>query len=263
MLHFAQAQKRILTVEKLVDKPSVSFVLPAYNESGQIEGVLQDLDSAVNGRGFGYEVVVIDDGSADDTLLRAMRYAAGNGHVRVFGYDRNIGKGFAVKTGFWKALGDAVVFLDSDSDVDVWQVRRYVEALKYGDIIIGSKWHRKSVVEIPCVRKLLSHCFNVFVKLLTGLKVSDTQSGIKAVRRQAFCEVFRRLSVKRYAFDVELLVLARLSRLKVVELPVKLKLPKLFSFREAWRMFYDLLGIAYRLRVERSYQRGFTKNLRS
>jgi len=95
--------------------------------------------------------------------------------------------------------------------------------------------------------------------LLTGLKVSDTQSGIKAVKREAFYEVFRRLSVKRYAFDVELLVLAKLFSMKVVELPVKLKLPKLFSFREAWCMLSDLLGIAYRLRVKKWYQRKFAE----
>ncbi len=241
-------------VEILVNEPLVSFVLPAYNESEFIEGVLQSLDSAVSRRGFGYEIVVVDDGSVDDTCLRAKHYAAKNWHVKVLGYDRNVGKGFAIKTGFWNALGDTVVFLDSDSDIDVRQVRRYVRALKHGDIVIGSKWHRNSDVEVPCVRRLLGHCFNVLVKLLTGLKVSDTQSGIKAVRRDVFCEIFRRLSVKRYAFDVELLVLARLFGLKVVELPVKLRLPKLFSLREAWRMFCDLLGIAYRLRVKRWYQ---------
>jgi hypothetical protein len=90
--------------------------------------------------------------------------------------------------------------------------------------------------------------------------VSDTQAGIKAVRREAFCEVFRRLSVKRYAFDVELLVLARVFGLRVVELPVKLKLSSRFSFREIWRMFLDLLGIAYRLRVKRWYQRGIAED---
>ena len=247
-------------VDELVDRPVVSFVLPAYNEGEFIEGVLERLDSVVNGDGLRCEIVVVDDGSADDTRLRASSYAAGKWYVRVFGYDRNVGKGFAVKTGFWKAVGDAVVFVDSDSDVDVGQVRRYVDALKHGDIVVGSKWHRDSVVEMSLVRRLLSRGFNVLVRLLTGVGVSDTQAGIKAVRREAFCEVFRRLSVKRYAFDVELLVLARVFGLRVVELPVKLKLSSRFSFREIWRMFLDLLGIAYRLRVKRWYQRGIAED---
>lgn len=244
-------------VEKL-SEPVVSFVLPSYNEGKFIEGVLERLDSTVNGHGFRYEVVVVDDGSVDDTRLRALKYAVKNGHVRVVGYGRNVGKGFAVKTGFWRAVGDVVVFVDSDLDVDVGQVRRYVDALRFGDFVVGSKWHRDSVVEVCFVRKVLSRGFNVLVRLLTGVRVGDTQAGIKAVRREAFCEVFRRLSVKRYAFDVELLVLARVLSLRVVELPVRLKLSSRFSLGEVWRMFVDLLGIAYRLRVKKWYQRGIS-----
>jgi len=240
----------------MVSKPVVSFVLPAYNEGEFVEDALRKLDSVVNGRGFGYEVVVVDDESVDDTRVRALRYAAGNGHVRVVGYGRNVGKGFAVRAGFWRAVGDAVVFVDSDLDVDVGQVRRYVDALRGADIVVGSKWHRESVVEAGFVRRLLSRGFNVLVRLLTGVGVSDTQCGIKAVRREAFVGVFRRLSVKRYAFDVELLVLAGVFGLRVVELPVRLRLSSRFGFGEVWRMLLDLLGIAYRLRVKRWYQRG-------
>jgi len=243
-------------VEKLASKPFVSFVLPAYNEGASIEDALKKLDSAVNGDGLRCEIVVVDDGSVDDTRLRAMRYAARKWYVKVLSHNRNVGKGFAVKTGFLKAVGDAVVFFDSDLDVDVEQVSRYVDALRFGDIVVGSKWHKDSVVKMPLIRRLLSRVFNVLVKLLTGLHVSDTQAGIKAVKRKAFVEVFRRLSVKRYAFDVELLVLANVLGLRVVELPVKLKVDSRFCFREAWRMFWDLLGITYRLRVKRWYQHG-------
>jgi hypothetical protein len=109
------------------------------------------------------------------------------------------------------------------------------------------------------VRKLLSRGFNVLVRLLTGLRICDTQCGIKAVRRAAFERVFRRLTVKRYAFDVELLVLAKLYGLRVVELPVKMELKSMFSFREVLRMFLDLLGIVYRLRVRLWYQREISK----
>lgn len=241
-------------VNELESKPAVSFVLPAYNEGECIVGALERLESAVKHNGFGYEVVVVDDGSADDTRLKAWKYAARNRHVRIMGHCRNIGKGVALRTGFKSAYGDVVVFADSDSDVDYEQVKYYVEALRFGDIVIGSKWHKDSVIEVSIMRRFLSHAFNVMVKLLTGVKVSDTQTGIKAVRRGEFKELFERLCVKRFAFDVELLVLARINGLKIVELPVKLKIDERFSFREAWRMFYDLLGIAYRLRVKKWYQ---------
>jgi len=188
--------------------------------------------------------------------LRAMRYASRNSHVQVVGYERNMGKGFAVKTGFLNSRGKFIIFIDSDSEVSFDVVNRYIEALKDADIVIGSKWHKDSIVNASFVRKLLSHGFNVLVRLLTGLRVCDTQCGIKAVRREAFEKIFRRLSVKRYAFDVELLVLAKLHGLTVVELPVKVTLKNRFSFREIWRMFLDLLSIAYRLRVKRWHQRG-------
>ncbi|MEM2523089.1 MAG: glycosyltransferase [Candidatus Bathyarchaeia archaeon] len=241
--------------EKAIN-PQVSFVLPAFNEGAVIEYSLERLDRVVNGNGLAYEIVVVDDGSYDDTRLRAMRYASQNSHVRVIGYDRNMGKGFAVKKGFWKCRGEFVIFVDSDSEVSFDVVNRYIEALKDADMVIGSKWHKDSIVDASLVRKLLSRGFNVLVRLLTGLRVCDTQCGIKAVRREAFEKIFRRLSVKRYAFDVELLVLAKLHGLTVVELPVKVTLKNRFSFREIWRMFLDLLSIAYRLRVKRWHQRG-------
>lgn len=234
----------------------VSFVLPAFNEGGVIERSLEHLDRIANDNGFHYEIVVVDDGSMDNTRLRALNYANRNSHVQVIGYDRNVGKGFAIRHGFWKSKGDIIVFVDADSEIDYEIVRRYVEALDNADMVIGSKWHRDSIVEVSCMRKFLSRGFNVIVRLLTGIRFSDSQCGIKAVRRKAFERVFRWLSVKRYAFDVELLVLAKLYGLCVAEMPVKLKLNSKFSFREVWRMFLDLLGIAYRLRVKKWYQRG-------
>ncbi|MGB9672457.1 MAG: glycosyltransferase [Candidatus Norongarragalinales archaeon] len=238
------------------NSPFVSFVMPAFKEEAVIERSLERLDRTVNGSGFRYEIVVVDDGSTDKTRSKALNYASRNSHVRVVGYYRNVGKGFAVKTGFWMCRGEFVVFVDSDSEISFEIVNRYIKALKDADIVIGSKWHSESVVDASFMRKLLSRGFNVLVRLLTGLKVCDTQCGIKAVRREAFIDIFKRLSVKRYAFDVELLVLAKLYGLRVAELPVKLKLKSRFSFKEVWRMFLDLLGITYRLRIKRWYQRG-------
>ena len=89
--------------------------------------------------------------------------------------------------------------------------------------------------------------FNGLVRLLTGVPLKDTQSGLKAMRKSAFIDIFPRLAVKRYAFDVELLAVANLYGLKVVEMPVNIKLDAKFKPKEMWHMFLDLLGIAYRL----------------
>jgi hypothetical protein len=153
--------------------------------------------------------------------------------------------------------------MDSDADIDPIQVVHYVEALKNADIVIASKWHPQSSVDTPLIRRILSHGFNVLVKLLTGLRLSDTQTGLKAIRRSTFVNVFPRLTVKRYAFDVELLAVANLLGLKVAELPINIRLRSLFSFGEVWRMFLDLLGITYRLRVLRWYQRAMKISNRS
>jgi glycosyltransferase involved in cell wall biosynthesis len=234
---------------------ALSFVIPAYNEEASIENALGAIDGVVKNNELPYEIIVVNDGSKDQTLPKAITYASRNGHVKVVSYTPNEGKGYAIKEGFAQATGEVVVFADSDMDINLRTVASYVEALQHGDIVIASKWHPQSVVEMPIIRKILSHSFNVLVRLMTGAKLRDTQAGLKAIRKSAFKDVFPRLAVKRYAFDVELLTVASLCGLRVVEMPVNLKMQGLFSFREIWKMFVDLLGIAYRLRVIRWYQR--------
>jgi glycosyltransferase involved in cell wall biosynthesis len=236
--------------------PLISFVLPAYNEGKLIENTLERLNNNFENNGLPYEIVVVDDGSVDNTRSKAICYSLDNQKVKVIGYKKNIGKGFAINTGFRNSRGDAVVLFDSDLDIDPKQIQRFIEPLKDCDIVIGSKWHPDSNVKIPALRRLLSHGFNLLAKLLTGVPVKDTQTGIKALRRDAFQNVFSRLCVKRYAFDVELLVLAKIYNLKIVEVPVNLNINEPFSPRNIWRMFIDLLGITYRLRVKKWYQRG-------
>jgi dolichol-phosphate mannosyltransferase len=233
----------------------LSFVLPAYNEGESIEAALDTLDRVVKNSRLRYEIVVVDDGSIDSTRMKAIKYANRNGHVKVLGYDKNLGKGHAIKKGFLGAVGDAVVFVDSDLEIDLKKVSSYVEALHRGDIVVASKWHPASVVKIPLMRKILGRGFNLLVRLLTGVKLKDTQTGLKAIRRKAFEKILPRLAIKRFAFDVELLTVANLFGLNVVELPVNIRMQALFSLREVWKMFLDLLGITYRLRVIRWYQR--------
>ena len=239
--------------------PFVSFVLPAYNESSLIENTLERIDLNFKNNGFPYEILVVDDGSEDSTRSKAMLYSVSNRNVKVLYHEKNFGKGYAVNTGFKKAKGNAVIFFDSDSDIRADQINVFLRALKNKEIVIGSKWHPNSKVEISLLRKIFSRVFNAAARLLTGLKIRDTQTGIKAVRREAFLDVFTRLCVKRYAYDVELLVLAKIYGLKVAEVPVKLKIKKVFSVRECWHMLLDLLGIAYRLRIIKWYQREIAK----
>jgi len=240
-------------MKRIMSEVDLSFVIPAYNEEDAIEDALDTIDEVVKNKKLQYEIVVVNDGSKDKTLLKAITYANRNGHVRVVSFNKNMGKGYAVKMGFMQATGEVVIFADSDKDIDLSIVSRYVEALQHGDIVIASKWHPQSVVEMPIIRRILSHSFNILVRLMTGARLRDTQAGLKAIRKSAFKDIFPRLAVKRYAFDVELLTVANLYGLKIVEMPVNLQMRGLFSLREVWKMFVDLLGIAYRLRVLRWY----------
>jgi glycosyltransferase involved in cell wall biosynthesis len=233
----------------------LSFVIPAYNEAAFIEDTLGALDSVVQNGKSPYEIVVVDDGSKDETFSKAMKYAKRNGHVKVIRYIKNAGKGHAVKTGFMGTTGEIVIFTDGDKEIDLNSTSKYVEALQNGDIVIGTKWHPESVVSMPMTRKILSHSFNVIVRVLTGANLKDTQVGFKVMKRSAVDKIFPRLAVKRYAFDVELLAVAHLYGLEIVEMPIKIKIDASFKAKDVWRMFVDLLGIAYRLRVIHWYQR--------
>ena len=229
--------------------------MPAFNEGEFIEESLKRLDSSFSNGYLNHEIIVVDDGSEDNTRSKASKYAKRNGHVKIIAYNHNLGKGFAVKTGFLRTVGDDIVFLDSDLDIDVKQVSRYIQALRFGDIVIGSKYHPESVVKTSFLRRFLSRGFSALTKLLTGVKIKDTQVGIKAIRRDVFDGIFKQLSVKRYAFDVELLVLAKVYSLNVIELPVKLKINNKLNIKDIWHMFIDLLGISYRLRIRNYYQK--------
>ena len=239
----------------VITKPELSVVMPAYNEGRGIEGSLERVDYFAQKTGFKYEVIVVDDGSLDDTSKKALSYANKNGHVRIASYAKNSGKGHAVKTGFALARSDTIVFMDGDLDVEPEQIAFFVKALDHADIVISSKWHPDSKVEISTTRRFLSHGFNLLARLLTGVKFKDTQTGLKAVKRKQFERIFSKLMVKRFAFDVELLALAKIFGLKVMELPVRAKVKKMVSLREVLQMLVDLLGITYRLRVIKWYQR--------
>jgi glycosyltransferase involved in cell wall biosynthesis len=233
----------------------LSFVIPAYNEEDSIEDALGTLDAVVKNRKLPYEIIVVNDGSKDKTLPRAIMYASRNGHVRVVSYTPNVGKGYAVRAGFMQTTGEIVVFADSDMDIDLGAVPRYVDALENGDIVVATKWHPDSRVDMPLTRRILSHGFNMLVRILIGAKLKDTQVGLKVLKKSAFVNIFPRLAVKRYAFDVELLAVASLYGLKIVEMPTQLRIRNSFHVKEILHMFVDLLGIAYRLRVLRWYQR--------
>jgi hypothetical protein len=151
------------------------------------------------------------------------------------------------------------MFVDGDGDISTEVLSEYLDHMSTADIVIGSKCHPNSIVTVPISRKFFSKCFHLFVKVMLGIKVSDTQVGLKAGDGDAFRRIFQRVTVRRYAFDAEMLAVADILRLRIAELPVKIDLDKSFKKKEIIKMGLDVLGVAFRLRVIRWYQKNMEK----
>ena len=234
-------------------KDRISIVMPAYNEADSIERGVAAVDRQFEAVSEDYEIIVVDDGSEDGT--RKIMEEFTDKKIKLVGYDRNQGKGHAIKIGLYSATGQFAFLIDSDSEIQAKDLANYVDALGSADFVIGSKRHPLSTVRTPAGRRFLSLGFNILERLLTGVHATDTQAGLKAARSTALYQVLPLLSVKRYAFDAELLAVASLFDFKIKELPVNIDLKATFSGREVFRMFIDLLGIAYRLRIRHWYQK--------
>ena len=229
--------------------------MPAYNEAEFIRKSLVDVDRQFGKVSQDFEIIVVDDGSSDGTRKIVEGFA--NKKFKIVGYDNNQGKGHAIKVGLYNATGEFAFLIDSDLEVHPKKLIRYVEALESADFVIGSKRHPLSTVRTPAARRFLSLGFNFLERFLTGVRATDTQAGLKAARSEALYQVLPLLSVKRYAFDAELLAVASLFGYTIKELPVDIDLKATFSARQVFRMFIDLLGIGYRLRIRRWYQKNY------
>ena len=242
--------------EDCLGKPFISVIMPAYKLSGLVTRSIEAVEKVLSTNGYRYEVIVVDDGSPDDTYEHALK-VSGNPYVKVYRLPKNMGKGFALIYGFKRSRGDIVVFFDGDLDIDPRQIQLLVDTLRNNgvDIAITSKWHPQSRTTATPLRRFLSRAFNALAKLLLGLRVSDTQTGAKAFRRKALEDIARRLTIKRYAFDVELLTAATTRGYRIVEVPAlwRIKLTARFKTREIIKMLLDLLAVAYRHRVKNQY----------
>jgi len=184
--------------------------VPVYNSGEEIIENLRVIRSAAAGGlpAEDVELIVVSDGSIDDTAERLL--AARSSGIRVIHYDRNLGKGYAVKTGVLASHGDWIALVDADLDLDPGSIPSYLEVARREelDFAIGSKRHPESVVSYPRSRRAASWCYQQLNRALFRLDVRDTQVGLKVFSRRVADEVLPLLLVKRYAFDLELLAVA-------------------------------------------------------
>jgi glycosyltransferase involved in cell wall biosynthesis len=233
-------------------------VIPVYNQAKTISASLARIKKVLEPAGLSYELVVVNDGSRDETLEVLRIEQAMDPHVRVLSYNVNMGKGYAVKTGIVETRGELVMFTDGDLDISPDMISEYIRQLKDCDLVIASKRHPLSKYNAPASRKFLSRAFNFVVRILTGIKIKDTQSGLKAGNGSALRAIFKLMLVKRYAFDVELLTIASLLKMQIKEMPVEINLDRGFKAEEIVRMFVDVLAISYRHRIRRWYHKQLT-----
>jgi glycosyltransferase involved in cell wall biosynthesis len=247
----------VVTVE-----PVLTAILPVYNGGREIVDNVGVIRRALADGlpGEDVEVIVVSDGSIDETADELMA-ARGDQGFRLIHYDRNLGKGYAVKAGALAAHGEWIALIDADLDLDPSSVPTYLEAARREnlDFAIGSKRHPDSIVYYPRSRRMASWCYQQLNRLLFRLDVRDTQVGLKVFNRRVVDEVFPLLLVKQFAFDLELLAVAKaLAFDRVKEFPVRLEYRfsgSALGSATVVRALWDTAAVFYRLRVLRTYQR--------
>ena len=239
----------------------LSVVIPAYKQEKTILKDIKDLDDSLKTLPYKYEIIVVVDGFMDTTFKKAKQM--GTEHIKVFGYQKNEGKGHAVRYGMLKAKGDVIGFVDAGMDLSPTGISILLDSMIWqdADIIIGSKLHPDSKVDYPYFRRILSWGYRTLTHLLFGFSVRDTQVGMKFFKKELVGKVFPKLLVKAFAFDVEILAVANyMGYKKIIEGPVELNFKGGSSITSGnfWiivtLMLWDTLAVFYRLKILNYYK---------
>lgn len=230
-----------------------SVVMPLYNEGRHIVGNLQKTAEALRLLGA-FELIVVNDGSEDDSREELARAVGLFPELTVIDI-HHAGKGEAMRQGAAAANGEFVIFFDADLDLPPEQILFFIalQRAKNADAVIGSKMHPDSTVVYPLLRRVYSLGYFVLVKILFGLPIRDTQTGLKLVRRQPLQQALARTQVQGFAFDLELLVRLVQSGVQMVEAPVVVDYKHKFGgigAGTAWEIFRETLRTWWRLRIE-------------
>jgi dolichyl-phosphate beta-glucosyltransferase len=232
----------------------LSVVVPAFNESHRLAGTLERILAYLSAQGGSFEVVVVDDGSDDGTASLAQSFA-GRG-VRLLRHDRNRGKGAALATGVAASRGEWVLLCDADLATPIEELETLRARAAGADLVAGSRATAEAriVRRQPFYREAMGKTYNRWLRLLGLTELSDTQCGFKLVRGEPARRLFERLTIGRFAWDVELLHLARREGLRVVEVGVVWRHEpesKVHAVRDSWRMLLDSLRLWWRERTRR------------
>ena len=247
-------------VEKNPDKQLLSVIIPAFKQSRTIVKNVKEVKAVLEKIRYDYELLVVVDGCRK-TYEQAKKTRSDK--VRIYYLKDNQGKGFAVRHGMKWAKGNYIAFLDAGMEIDPNGISMLLEHMEWynADVIVGSKRHLVSVVNYPLERKILSFGFFWLVRIFFGIKIKDTQAGIKIYRREVLEKILPVLVIKRYAFDIEMLsVASRFGYKRIYEAPIKLdfkfdNLTNAASLATIWKMLWDTAAVFYRLNILKYYDK--------
>jgi len=243
---------------------SLSVIVPAYNQEKSIEQSLIKISDALNQIRMAAEIICVVDGFTDGTYEKAINLEKKITNLKVIGYAHNKGKGHAVRFGMAHSKGEIIGFIDAGMDINPNGLSMLLEHFEWykADIIVGSKRHAASKVNYPWQRRILSFAYQMITRILFGLKIKDSQVGIKFYKREVLEKVLPRLIIKQFAFDIEILTVAnRLGFKRMYEAPVEIVLKfgkdSIITSKKFWyfigRMLLDTLAVYYRLNIIHYY----------
>lgn len=231
--------------------PYLSVVIPAYNEETRIAKSLEKIYLYLQQQSYTYELIVVDDGSRDQTIRVVTDIFKRIEHGVLLVNERNRGKGYSVRRGMLASTGEYVVFSDADLSTPIEEVEKLLPVLTQGyDVAIGSRGLKESDVRVhqPFYREYMGKVFNMLIRMLMLTQFHDTQCGFKGFRGDVARRLFALLTLERFSFDVEVLFLAARQGCKIKEVPVQwFNEPntRVNALRDSSRMFQDVLMIRY------------------
>jgi len=233
-------------------KLDLSIVIPAYNEEKRIPRTLEHIISFVRYKGWTAEIIVVNDGSTDLTAHILRRFAAQHPSVLLIDNARNAGKGSAIRDGILRATGDIILFTDADDSTPIEDADKLIAAIREGaDFVIGSRWVDRNLQAQPqpWYRRLNGRLYNLLLRSVLGLDLTDTQNGFKAFTREAGKAVFAQQKIPGWGFDAESLFFAHKLGFTVCEVPVEYTYyaegSKIRPYRDGAKMLLELLLVRW------------------